>query len=129
MIPELIQIGLMVAIIVFAVHAARAIFGPSKTPGARRHERRLANLTRAERDKALDVYRDLAREKMDVIKTAVAMGYSEGELDKLDRRLEKLIGREKLEEIIDGGLPEADLDMRDRDLLRELKRLRDSDDD
>lgn len=119
----------MIAIIIFAASAAKAIFSNSPTPGQRRHSRRMASLSRAERDKALDVYRDLAREKMDVIKTAVAMGYSEGELDKLDRRLEKLIGREKLEEIIDGGLPEADLDMRDRDLLRELKRLRDSDDD
>lgn len=118
----------MVAIIIFASTAAKAIFGSSgKTPGVRRHERRMSKLSTVEREKALEVYRDLAREKMDVIKNAVAMGYSEGELDRLDRRLEKLIGRDKLEEIIDGGLPEADLDMRDRDLLRELKRLRESD--
>ena len=125
----LIEIGIMIAIIIFASTAAKAIFGGSKTPGARRHDRSIANLSRVERDQALEVYRDLAREKMDVIKNAIAMGYSEGELDKLDRRLEKLIGRDKLEEIIDGGLPEADLDMRDRDLLRELKRLRDPDQD
>ncbi len=122
-----IQIGIMVGIIIFASTAAKAIFGGGQTPGSRRHERRMGNLSRAERDKALEVYRDLAREKLDVMKNAIAMGYSEGELDRLDKRLEKLIGREKLEEIIDGGLPEADLDMRDRDLLRELKRLRERD--
>ena len=123
-----IEIGIMVGIMIFAASAAKAIFGDNKSPGKRRHERRMASISRADRDKALEIYRDLAREKLDVIKNAIAMGYSEGELDSLDRRLEKLIGREKLEEIIDGGLPEADLDMRDRDLLRELKRIRESDD-
>ena len=118
----------MVAIIIFASAAAKAMFGVSKSPGARRHERRLANLSKSERDKALEVYRDIAREKLDVMKNAIAMGYTESELENLDKRLEKLIGRDKLEEILDGGLPQADHDMLDRDLLRELNRLREKDD-
>ena len=88
--PELIQIGMMVAIIILAAGASKAIFGDGNSPGRRRHARRMANLSRAERDKALEIYRDLAREKMDVMKTAVTMGYSENELDKLDRRLQEI---------------------------------------
>lgn len=126
--PELIQIGVMVAIIIFASTAAKAIFGSSgKSPGTRRHERQQAGLSKNERDKALEVYRDLAKEKLDVMKNAIAMGYTESELESLDKRLEKLIGRDKLEEIIDGGLPQADHDMLDKDLLRERQRLREND--
>jgi hypothetical protein len=126
--PQLIEIGLMVAIIIFASAAAKAMFGAGgKSPGSRRHERKLAGMTKNERDKALEVYRDLAKEKLDVMKNAIAMGYTESELESLDKRLEKLIGRDKLEEIIDGGLPQADHDMLDRDLLRERQRLREND--
>jgi len=76
--------------------------------------------------KALEVYRELAKEKLEVIKTALAMGYSDAEIAKLDARLENLIGREKLVELLKGGSAEAiaSADLVDTQLEREVERLR-----
>ena len=41
-------------------------------------------------------------ERMDVLKTAIAMGFDRSQLDELDLRLEKLIGGDRLEALLDG---------------------------
>ena len=76
--------------------------------------------------KALDAYKELAREKLEVIKTALAMGYKDDEIEKLDARLENLIGRDKLEQILRGQDPAtlASVDLLDTQLDHEITRLK-----
>jgi len=56
----------------------------------------------------------LAEKKLDMVKDAIAMGYSEKQLERLDERLEGLIGPEQLQAMIQqlegGGLPDADIE-------------------
>ena len=69
----------------------------------------------------------LAIEKLDVIKTAVAMGYRDEELDALDQRLEKLVGADKLGALIDpqaASVPRASSELFDTDFDKELERVR-----
>jgi len=82
---------------------------------------------RAERKEARKLYERLALEKLDVLKTAVAMGYTRDELSDLDSRLEKLIGTEQMSGLLDKRTPEtpdASDALRDADLQSELERLR-----
>ena len=96
----------------------------------RRHELIDRGLGREAQDlrtqKALETYERLAKEKLDVIKTALAMGYGDKELADLDARLEKLVGKERLDEILRGASPEAiaSADLLDTQLERETQRLR-----
>ena len=72
------------------------------------------------------MYERLVREKLAVVKDAIAMGYSEVELSKLDRRLAELIGEDELKNLISDA-PEAPLpnaDLLDTDLLNEVEKLR-----
>jgi hypothetical protein len=47
-------------------------------------------------------------ERMDVLKTAIAMGFDRSQLDELDQRLEKLIGGDRLARLLAGqDLPAA----------------------
>ena len=73
--------------------------------------------------KALETYERLAKEKMDVMKTALAMGYHDEDLARLDARLESLIGREKLEQIVAGAAMLPSSDMLDTNLDSEIRRL------
>jgi hypothetical protein len=50
----------------------------------------------------------LALEKLDILRTAVAMGYSQQQLAELDARLAEHIGADGLQQL-DGPLPPADL--------------------
>ena len=52
------------------------------------------------RERRHRMVRDVLNEKLDVLKTAVAMGYKEDELALLDQRLEQLVGREELEKLL-----------------------------
>lgn len=72
-----------------------------------------------ERERAREMYENLIAEKLDVLKTAIAMGMSRSELDYLDRRLEDLIGTDKMRALLDekqptipavAQVPAADLD-------------------
>ena len=81
----------------------------------------------AERKEARKLYERLAMEKLDVLKTAVAMGYSRDELTDLDSRLEKLIGTAQMADLLDKKIPEAPEAsdaLRDADLQAELDRIR-----
>jgi hypothetical protein len=55
----------------------------------------------AERREARQAYERLMMEKLDVLKTAVTMGYNNEELRELDARLEKLVGPDKLKAMLD----------------------------
>lgn len=66
-----------------------------------------------ERAEARKLYERLAMEKLDVIKTAVAMGYSRDDLADLDRRLEQVIGAEQMKELRDGKIRSIPLPAQD----------------
>ena len=68
----------------------------------------LEKLRNADREKSRALFERLALQKLDIIKTGVAMGYKESDLDALDARLEKVIGADKLNALL-GELPSADL--------------------
>jgi hypothetical protein len=76
--------------------------------------------------KALETYERLAKEKFEVIKTALTMGYNDADLEKLDARLEKLVGKDAFASILSGSKPEAlaSADLMDTELDREIDRLR-----
>ena len=55
---------------------------------------------RNERKEIRQQYTELIKEKLDVIRTAMAMGQDSDEIAHLDRRLERLIGTEKMLETL-----------------------------
>ena len=128
---ELISIGLMVAIIIAAgtwakVYMAKhgvAEHGRGRHYGAEQPPVPQASPATL---KALETYERLAQEKLEVIKTALAMGYSDDEIAKLDARLESLIGKDQLTQILQGGgaATVASADLVDTQLEREIERLR-----
>jgi hypothetical protein len=82
---------------------------------------------RRERESARKTYERLALEKLDVIKTAVAMGYEQNALADLDKRLERLIGADALQCLLDPqvpGVPEAPGEMLRAELTEELAHVR-----
>jgi hypothetical protein len=128
---ELISIGLMVAIIIAAGAWAKvymAKHGVSKHGIGRYVVTQQQPLPQANpvTTKALETYERLANEKLEVIKTALAMGYSDAEIAKLDARLENLIGKDKLQQILQGSgaAAVANADLVDTQLDREIERLR-----
>ncbi len=79
-----------------------------------------------EKRRMLDAYTELMREKLDVIKTAMAVGYNHDELRQLDERLEQLIGADKMRTLIDEKNPRIPFNsgnLLDADLSSELQRL------
>ena len=74
------------------------------------------------KDRVRKMYAELVKEKLDVIKTALAMGHSSDEIRDLDKRLEKLIGTEKMLKTLKKGKPDpkAELSLKDADLLAEF---------
>jgi hypothetical protein len=139
---DLISIGFMVAIIIAAsawakVYMARHGVAADKHGRQQQYQAPPQYIQQAPpqvqsakpnpaADKALATYERLAREKLEVIKTALAMGYSDVEIEKLDARLEKLIGKDKLEGILRGSSAEAvaSADLLDTQLDREIARLK-----
>jgi len=87
----------------------------------------LYKLKKSERDIARQTYERLVKEKLDVIRTALSMGMEQDALSELDSRLERLIGQDKLERLLDEeiSVPEPPAELRDTDLEAELSRLRD----
>lgn len=58
-----------------------------------------------ERERARKLYERIVLEKLDVIKTAVAMGHNRDELAGLDARLERLVGADKLASLLSESKP------------------------
>jgi len=79
----------------------------------------------ADRKEAREAFERILKEKLEVVKTAVAMGYKQQELDALDARLEQLIGTEKLKALLDQDIevPQTSVDLLDHDLQMEIERL------
>lgn len=115
-----------VALIILAASIGKSILRSGWHPGQTRTVRvaaRAPKLSQAERIKALEVYRSLAKDKLDVIKTALAMGYKDDELKLLDERLERLIGRDALANIIEGKAPKPHPELLSLDVEREKQTL------
>lgn len=68
----------------------------------------LEKLRNADREKSRALFERLAQQKLEIVKSAITMGYREADLDALDARLEKVIGAQKLQALL-GELPSADL--------------------
>ncbi|GEM_PF-2217288 len=80
-----------------------------------------------DRAEARALYERITRDKLDVIKTAVAMGADQQELKQLDARLEELVGSDKLHALLEGrdtGAPPLKDELLDLDLSQELENLR-----
>ena len=85
----------------------------------------IERMKQSERAEARKLYESLAREKIEVIKTALTMGYADLELKKLDERLERLVGPDKLTQLLDESpkVELRDVDLLDEDLQAEIERL------
>lgn len=128
-----VEIGLMIAIIILATTFSKYLLGGSAhrrhqhaaTPGPEGNPE-VARLHYKERAEARELYERLVREKLTVIRDAIAMGYSEIELSKLDKRLAELIGEEELKKLITQSpeTPVASADLMDADLMKEVDNLR-----
>ena len=81
---------------------------------------------RAERERARRLFERMMQEKLDVIKTAVAMGFSRDDLSFLDQRLEQLIGAEQMQSLLDPRIPRTPVstEVQQADLDTELSVLR-----
>jgi hypothetical protein len=87
---------------------------------------------RAERERARRLFERLIDEKLDVIKTAVAMGFSRDDLSYLDQRLEQLIGTEQMQTLLDSRVPRTppvNTEMQQADLDAELSAMRQQQED
>jgi hypothetical protein len=60
-----------------------------------------------ERERLRQMYERLALEKLDVIRTAITMGYKRDDLSELDERLEEVIGSEAMRKLLDSKSPSA----------------------
>jgi hypothetical protein len=127
----MLEIGLMIAIIILASAVAKRMLG--NTPGHGRSGKsrmpepdvEAQRMQTQERTEARALYERLVKEKLDVIKTAITMGYGRDDLKDLDARLEELIGKDKIDKLVDEALsiPLADADLLDADLQAEIDRL------
>lgn len=84
-------------------------------------------IKKKERQEARQMYERLAREKLDVIKTAIAMGYQRTDLEDLDQRLAQLIGTDQLQSLLakkTPGVPLPSSDLVDASLSDELAQQR-----
>jgi hypothetical protein len=94
-------IGLVAVLMVFGIPLTAIMAGPFK-----------AWLATRERREARQLYERLTLEKLDVIKTAVAVGTDRDGLADLDTRLERLIGADHMKSLLlerDPHAPAQDL--------------------
>lgn len=81
----------------------------------------------SERDRARETFERVMRDKLDVIKTAIAMGMASDELQTLDQRLERLIGANQMQTLLHPSKPSAPAvtsEMMDADLVSEVEAQR-----
>lgn len=87
----------------------------------------VARINAEDRARSRELYERITNNKLEVIKTALAMGYKEQELKELDARLEKLIGSEQLNSLLDaqgGAIPPPTEELLNLDLSQELESLK-----
>jgi hypothetical protein len=90
-------------------------------------ELELERIRAKERAEARALYERVVREKLDVMKTAITMGYDRQDLAALDARLEELIGLDQLTALLkDAPASPAppSQQLLDTDLARESERLK-----
>jgi hypothetical protein len=89
----------------------------------------MLRMKQAERREARKLFERIVMEKLDVMKTAVAMGFQQNDLQDLDARLERLVGTDKLQGLLSGKEVPAtpavqpDSELNDTDLTNEIERL------
>lgn len=86
----------------------------------------VARIAAQDRADARALYERITRDKLDVIKTALAMGYDRQDLKELDERLEELIGSDKLHALIESqgtGVPALSDELLNLDVSQELQKL------
>lgn len=86
---EDIVIPIFAIAMVFGIPLAAILSGPLKQWLAQR-----------ERREARQLYERLTLEKLDIIKTAVAVGMKKDDLGELDDKLERLIGAEQMQSLL-----------------------------
>ena len=86
--------GLMAVIFIFGTPAILVAMAMVRNQFAERHRRK-------ERAEARRIYERLMHHKLDVVESALAMGYTRDEVAELDSRLERLIGAERMRTLLD----------------------------
>jgi hypothetical protein len=81
---------IIIPMLIFSIPIISTLMGPLN-----------ARIKADERERLRKMYERLALEKLDVIKTAVAMGYQRSDLQELDARLEEVIGSEEMKKLLD----------------------------
>jgi hypothetical protein len=66
-----------------------------------------ARIKSGERERLRRMYERLTLEKLDVIRTAITMGYKHDDLSELDARLEQVIGSTAMQKLLDAKLPSS----------------------
>ncbi len=120
------EVFIGIALIILAVSIGKSITRSGWTPAQLGRPRVIVaapKLTRQERLRALEIYHSLAKDKLDVMKTALAMGYRDEDIKRLDERLEKLVGREALAHILSGNAPKPHPELLSRDVEQEKQTL------
>jgi hypothetical protein len=82
---------IIIPILIFGIPIIQAIMSPFTT-----------KIKADEREKMRKMFERITLEKLDVIKTAVAMGYQRSDLQELDSRLEEVIGSSAMRELLEG---------------------------
>ena len=90
--------GVLAIIFIFGTPAILVGMGMFRSHIGERHRRR-------ERAAARRMYERVMHHKLEVIETALAMGFSHDQAKDLDRRLEQLIGAERMKTLLDPGTP------------------------
>jgi hypothetical protein len=83
-------------------------------------------LKHKEVEQARRSYENIVREKLDVIKTAIAMDYSSDDLRYLDSRLEEIIGADAMRSLLDPKQPQtpaSSTELQEADLQIEVENL------
>lgn len=118
------EIGLMIGMIIVASAVAKRISGGKADFLTMRRGQAPRRVSAAERKQALEVYERLVQEKLDVLRTALAMGYGHDDLSRLDSRLERLIGKDQLEQLAAGYVPLPSAELSHVNLTDEVRKLK-----
>ena len=124
LIPVAALVGIASFAIIRKVMRAEIKKSPLAAPNSAAAVARIAAQDRAD---ARALYERITRDKLDVIKTALAMGYKQQDIKELDARLEELIGSDKLHALLDAqntGVPPLKDELLDLDLSQELENLK-----
>lgn len=81
----------IIPVLIFSIPIIQALTGPLTV-----------HIKSLERERLRKMFERLSMEKLDVIKTAITMGYKQNDLSELDTRLEAVIGSEAMQKLLEG---------------------------